>query len=197
MTLRRQLFPRTGTIMKNLCKLVLTLAVAAGLSGCIVTFSNPLPASQPLGRDERLLGKWEGSDEGGNAGWFRFEHGSANDINVFASGDLGNRSPALRMVTTKISGSDYMVLRLNDADIKDYIIARYSINEDKLTVCLLVVDKVRDAIEKRKLKGWFEHSPWGGVTITESSKRILDLLKSPDSKNLFVCLPEMKKVTAQ
>src|SRR5438128_9551067 len=187
MPLRRKLCPRTGTIVNNSCNLALTLTLAAGLSGCVVSFTNPLPASQPLGRDERLLGKWEGQDEQGNAGWFRFEIGSANEMNVSASGDLGHRNPAFRTVTTKISGSDYMILWLNDADIKDYIIARYSTNENKLTVCLLSVDKVRDAIKKRKLKGQFDYSPWGGAIITESSKHVLDLLKSPESKDLFTC----------
>jgi hypothetical protein len=181
--------------VNNFCKLALTLTLAAGLSGCVVSFTNPLPASQPLGRDERLLGKWEGHDEQGNAGWFRFEIGSANEMNVFGSGDLGH--PAFRAVTTKISGSDYMILWLNNADIKDYIIARYSTNENKLTVCLLSVDKVRDAIKKRKLKGRFDYSPSGGALITESSKRVLDLLKSPHRKDLFVCLPELKKVSSK
>ena len=181
----------------SLCKLALILLFAAMLSGCVVSFSNPLPASQPISRDERLLGKWEGQDEQGSPGWVRFEIGSANQINVFASGDLGYRNPVFRMVTTKISGSDYMILRLNDpTDNKDYILARYSTNDNKLTVCLLNVEKVKHAIKKGRLKGEVDYSQWGGAIITESSKNVLGFLKSPNSKDLFTCLGEMKKVPA-
>src|SRR5206468_1988255 len=125
----------------SFCKVALIFLFAAMLSGCVVSFTNPLPASQPIGRDERLLGKWEGRDEQGSPGWVRFEEGSKDEIKVFLSGDLGYQNPAFRMVTTKISGSDYMILRLNDpTDKKDYILARYSTNDNKLTVCLLNVE---------------------------------------------------------
>jgi len=163
-----------------------------------VSFTNPLPASQPIGRDQRLLGKWEGQDEQGNYGWVRFENGPKNEINVFASGDWGYQNAALRMVTTKISGSDFMILRLNDPNNdKDYMVARYSTNDDKLTVCLLNVEKVKEAIKKRKLKGKVDYSPSGGAIITESSKNVITFLGSPNSKDLFICLSELKKVPAK
>jgi hypothetical protein len=54
-------------------KIVIAAALAALLSGCVVSFTNPLPASQPVGRDDRLLGKWEGRDEQNNPVSIQFE----------------------------------------------------------------------------------------------------------------------------
>ena len=182
----------------SFCKVALTLLFAATLSGCVVSFSNPLPASQPIGSDERLIGKWEGQDEQGNNIWARFESGSNHEIKVSLSGSLGYRNPVFRMVTTKISGNDYMILRLNDPyDNRDYMVGRYSTNDDKLTVCLLNVQKVKEAIKKGKLKGEVDLSPWGGATITESSKNVVTFLGSRNSKDLFTCLGELKKVPAK
>src|SRR2546429_464105 len=142
---------RTHRGVSSFCKVALTLLFAAMLSGCVVSFTNPLPASQPIGRDERLLGKWEGRDEQGSPGWVRFEEGSKDEIKVFLSGDLGYQNPAFQMVTTKISGNDYMILRLNDPNSdKDYVVARYSIDGNKLTVYLLNVAKAKEAIMKGK-----------------------------------------------
>lgn len=163
----------------------------------MVFFINPLPASQPVARDQRLLGKWEGKDEQGNSGWIRFEM-SANQMNVFVSGDLASHNPAFHMVTTNISGRTYMILRVPDPNLeKFYMVASYSINGDKLTVCPMNVGKVAAAINERKIKGTVSSSPGGGANITESSKNVLRLLKSPESRDLFACLPEFTKVTAK
>jgi len=181
-----------------LSNVLLAAFVAAMFSGCVVSFSNPLPASQPVGRDDRLLGKWEGQDEQKNPISIRFEPGSIHETKLSVSGSLGYQNPIFRMVTTKISGNDYMILRLNDPNAdKDYMVVRYATNDDKLTVCLLNVDRVKEAIKKGKLKGQIDYSQWGGAIITESSKSVLSFLKSPDNKNMFTCLPELKKVTSK
>src|SRR5713101_6304716 len=96
-----------GYRISTFCKVAVTLSLATTLSGCVVIFSNPLPASQPTGYDERLLGKWEGQDEQGNHIWVRFESASDHEMKVFLPGDLGYQNPVFRMMATKLSGDDY------------------------------------------------------------------------------------------
>ena len=178
-------------------KIIFAAALASMLSGCVVVFTNPLPASQPIGHDERLLGKWEGEDEQGNSGWIRFEM-PTDQIDIFLSGDWGYHNPAFRAVTTNISGDNHMILRVNDPALgKEYMVVRYSINGDTLTLCLLNADKVRAAIKDRKIKGKLGYSQWSGAVITESSKNVLGFLKSPGSKDLFTCLLKSKKVPSK
>lgn len=179
-------------------KIAIAAALATMLSGCVVSFINPLPASQPVGRDDRLLGKWEGQDEHNNPVSTQFEPGSKSETKVSVSGSLGHQNPIFRMVTTKISGNDYMILRLNDPQAnKDYMVVRYSISDDKLTVCLLNVDRVKEAIKKRKLKGQVDYSQWGGAIVTEGSRGVVAFLRTATSKDLFTCLPELKKATSK
>lgn len=176
-------------------KVILTLGLAGVFSGCVVSFTNPLPASQPTRLDERLLGKWEGTDEHGNNMSARFERGSKRETVVSLPG-LGDQDSELRMVSTSISGTDYMILRVNDPQRgKDYVIGRYSIADDKLTVCLLNADKVKQAIKRGELKGGVDSSQWGGAVITESPRRIMALLKSPRTQGLFTCLNALKKTS--
>lgn len=184
-------------------KMVLAAALTGMLSGCMVFFTNPLPASQPIGLDQRLLGKWEGKDEQANSGWIRFEM-SANQMNVFVSGDLASQNPAFRAVTTNIAGRTYMILRIPHQDLeKYYTVASYSINGNKLMVCPMDEGKVGTAIKDHKIKGQISTSsstitsPGSGATITESSKNVFRLLNSPGSKDLFTCLTEFTKVTSK
>ena len=181
-----------------IAKIILVAALAGMLSGCLVLFTNPLPASQPMGRDQRLLGKWEAKDEYANSSWIRFEM-SANHIDVFASGDLASHSPAFRMLTTDISGRTYMILRFPDRDLwKYYLVASSSINGDKLTVCLMDAEKTVAAINDHKIKGTIGRTMGVGPTINENSNNVLRILQSPDSKDLFTtCHPEFTKVTSK
>jgi hypothetical protein len=177
-------------------KIILVAALAGMLSGCVVLFNNPLPASQPIGRDQGLLGKWEAKDEYANSSWLRFEM-SANQMNVFGSG-LASHDRPFRMVTTNISGRTYMILGIPERGLaKYYMVASYSINGDKLTVCPMDFEKVATAINDHKIKGTISSSTAGGATINESSNNIVRLLKSPDAKDLFTCLPEFTKATSK
>ncbi|HEX6187328.1 MAG TPA: hypothetical protein VFZ40_04555 [Pyrinomonadaceae bacterium] len=168
--------------------------VSIVLSGCVVVFTNPLPVSQPLGLDKRLLGRWAGKDEQGNDYSIRFET-RANGNTVVSLPDVGYRNPLFRVVTTEISTVNYLILRLDDpSDDKTYMVGSYSIGGDSLTICLLNEDRIRAAIKQGRLKGKLANSPWGGATITENSKSVLAFLASPNSKDLFTCPGELKKV---
>jgi hypothetical protein len=103
-----------------LLKLILVLSLALTLSGCIVTFTNPLPASQKHGRDERLLGRWTVTDDQGTPHFAVFEKRSDREMTLSLPGHfLGTESPRFRVATTKISDKDHMILRLDDPNSTD------------------------------------------------------------------------------
>jgi hypothetical protein len=180
----------SGTVLK----ILLFALLATSLSGCIVSFSNPLSTSQQLDSDDRLLGKWEGKDEQNNLVSAVFSSQSKTETRVSVAGLLG-REPIFRMVHTKISDNDYIILRLDgDSRADDYIVARYTLDNERLSVCLLNADKIKQAINDKKLKGKVDYSQWGGAVITEKPKAVVEFLGSPNSKNLFNCLPTLSRV---
>ena len=93
------------------------------------------------------------------------------------------------MPTTRISDHDYMILRPDDSDSRDfYIIARYALDRVALRVCLPDPDRVRQAIKYRKLKG--SYGSLGGAEITETSEGVLRFLKSKETDAMFTCAQE-------
>ena len=111
--------------LKSVIRLFVVLAFATLLSGCIVTFTNSLPNSQPTGRDDRLTGVWKGQDQEGNEVLLRFEGETNRETKVSLTGGSGFRNVDFRMVTTKIEGCDYMVLTLaGPGNDKGHIIAK-------------------------------------------------------------------------
>ena len=184
--------------LKSVSYLFVILVLATLLSGCMVTFTNSLPNSQPTGRDERLFGTWEGLDQEGNHALIRFEGGSNRETKVTFTGSSGFRNVDFRMVTTKIEGRDYMVLTLaGPGNDKEHIIAKYVLKDGELMICIIDVQKVKAAIAKGNLKGEVGQSLESGATITASPKEILAFLKSPSSKDLFTCSEELKRVPAK
>lgn len=168
------------------------------LSGCLVTFTNTLPNSQPTRQDKRLFGTWDGQDQEGNHVLFRFKGDSNRETKVSLRGDSGFRNVDFRMVTTTIEGSDYMVLTLaGPGNDKEHIIAKYVVKDVELQICILDVQKVKAAIARGNLKGEVGQSLESGATVTASPKEILLFLKSPSSKELFTCSQELRKLPAK
>jgi hypothetical protein len=170
-------------------KLILVLSTALTLSGCFVSFKNPLPASQKLAPDERLPGKWTGAEKGKPYSVY-FEKNSRGQMTVAMPENPSYRNPLCQVMTTKISDHDYMIFRPDDPGDKDYMVARYSLDGANLKICMLDSDRVKEAIRQRKLKGSGDYAPWGGALITESSEAVLKFLKSSDSDAMFICPEE-------
>jgi len=194
----REVMESKESQLKSVIRLFVVLAFATLLSGCIVTFTNSLPNSQPTGRDDRLSGVWKGQDQEGNEVLLRFEGEANSETKVTLTGGSGFRNVDFRMVTTKIEGCDYMVLTLDGpGNDKGHIIARYVVKDNVLMICIFDVQKVKAAIAKGSLKGEVGQSLESGATITASPKEILAFLKSPSSKDLFTCSEELKRVPAK
>jgi len=170
-------------------KLILVLLTALTFSGCFVSFKNRLPASQKLGRDERLLGTWTGTEKGKPYSVY-FGRNSHGEMTVAMPENPSYRNPLCQVMTTKISDHDYMIFLPDEPGESDYMVARYSLDGVALKVCMLDADRVKESIKQRKLKGSFDYAPWGGALITESSEAVLKFLKSSDGEAMFTCPEE-------
>src|SRR5437588_13074223 len=180
----------TGTGLLVCCSIL--------ISGCMVNFTDPLPGSRDFTADAKLLGRWSGTDEQGNAGFIQFDKTGSREIAVSIFGknsDLGYKNPIFKLTTTRIGSFDYLVLRPNDSEARpDYTIARYSIDKNKLKIWLMSIEKVREAIKNGQLQGSAGGGPYGGVVVTSSANDIVRFINRPESEALFAYFGEYQKV---
>jgi hypothetical protein len=164
----------------------------------MVSFTDPLPGARGFSADAKLLGRWSGTDEKGNAGFIQFDKAGAKEITVSVFGkdsDLGYKNPVFSLKTAKIGSLDYLVLRPNDPEgPTDYTIARYSLDKNKLKIWIMSLEKVKDAIQSGRLKGKVNGGPYGGAIINSPSRDVVRLLRDKRANNLFVLLGEYEKV---
>ena len=100
------------------------------------------------------------------------------------------------MVTTNINSRNYMILRYVDVSkARGFQIAKYEIDSDKLTIWILDLEKIKQAVKEGKLKGEIGTGMLPGVEITDGWAKINALLKSPNSDDFFVRVGEITKVT--
>jgi hypothetical protein len=81
----------------------------------------------------------------------------------------------------------------NPKDAKGYLIARYMLKNDRLTIWIMNYDKVKEGIAKGKLKGSWR-GMFGTITLTDSSQSLVDLIRS-GGEELFDYLGEFEKAT--
>jgi hypothetical protein len=188
----------TRSKLISFCRICFVFSYAAIFSGCFVVFTDLPPKSLIIKEDKRLLGRWAGQDQG-NRYFVQFDR-SNREINISLFGeksDLGYRNPIFRMVTTKVDGYCYMILRPTDSpDSEGYLIAKYIVTDDKLTIWMLNVDRVKKPIMEGNLRGEIGTGMFAAVTITEGSEKITALLKSPEN-DLFMRVGEFEKVAAK
>jgi hypothetical protein len=187
--------------MKSHCKIVVACLCALVASGCVVTFKGPLPRSLRTTQDSRLFGKWVGRDDQGHQAFANCARDPDDQARISFSGEgsdasyLGYRNPVFRMVTTRIDSQDYMILRYVDLSKgRGFQIAKYSIKDDKLSVWILSVDRMKKAIRNDQIKGDVGTGMLPDVTITDHWSKITSLLKSPQGDDLFVFLGEVERV---
>ena len=80
---------------------------------------------------------------------------------------------------------------------KGYLLARYEIKGDEMTVWLLDSDKVRAAIVQKKLKGDVSQGVGSTITITDAADKVRSFLESPKSSELFKYLGTFERIKAK
>jgi len=185
--------------MRSLSKISIAFLCAVITTSCVVQFKAPLPRSLKTRQDPRLIGKWVGQDEQGHRAFVQCTRGPGGETSISFTGEnidtgensdssyLGYRNPVFRMVTTTIDHQDYMIMRYADvSNGRGYQIARYTVEGDELTIWLTSVDKVKQAIRNKQLRGDVGLGMLPVVTISDSWPKIAALLKSTKSNDLFV-----------
>src|SRR5262249_10821454 len=134
--------------LRALVRALAFLLAACIFSGCEVVFLNSLSGPQDATLDKRLLGEWVAKDEKDSDVHIRFDRGSNMEMGISAFGDdITVLNPAFTMFTTKLGEHYYMQLNPTDEDRdKGYLIVRYMVSGDELTLWILDDDKVKSAI---------------------------------------------------
>lgn len=157
------------------------------LSGCLVTFKDPIPANQaaPAG----LLGKWTSKDA-----W-----GEKRTLEISRSGS--NLYKAISYPTGKKSARDeygftvsrhgnrwYVSAGVPKAFGANFAIAGFDLtDENELVVYNLDIDLIEQALQHKALSGEpFETSEGEGVLITSSLDKVFAYLDDPANSDLFV-----------
>ena len=173
--------------LNSISKVCLVAIFALFFSACEVVLINPLSDSARDKPDERLLGKWINRDEKDKGGFVQFATGANGEINVsFLGGKSEEKNPLFTARTTTIGNYHYISLNPTNEDRdKGYLLARYEMKDDKMSVWMLDSDKVKTAIAQKKLKGKVGQGPAPTITITDTSNNVRAFLESPESNELF------------
>ena len=195
--LPRRQDPRSPWSGKRITGIGLLVCCSFLFSGCMVSFTDPLPGSRHFAADSKLLGRWSGTDEQGNAGFIQFDKAGPAEIAVSVFGkdsNLGYKKPVFKLKTTKIGSFNYLVLKATDPEAHpDYTLTRYSVDKNKLKLWILDLEKVKAAIARGQLKGRTSGGPYAGAIIESPSSDLVRLLKDKHLNDLFVLLGEYEK----
>jgi len=169
----------------------LIVQVALFMSGCEVLFTNP-PAGNPE-KDKALLGRWISEEKDKESSTqVRFDQGSHDQMNIsFIPGDPNERNPVFTAKLTKLGTQSYLILNPADEDRdKGFLIAKYEIRQDELTVWIQNSEKVKALINQKIIKGEVR-AP--GAVVTESSENVTKFLQSSVAEKTFELFGKFKK----
>lgn len=179
--------------LKGFVKASLLITSALLFTACDVTFTNPLPASFNVERDERLSGKWMTRDEEGKAGYVEFVN--LGDREFAINFEANDPNVILKASCARIDDSSYLIIKPTDPkELRGYLLARYSIAGDRLKVWLLRQEKFKQAVREGKLKGQVGPESYAGVTITDTPEKILEFIRT-NRDRVFETLAEFERVT--
>jgi hypothetical protein len=185
--------------LNSISKACLVALLALFFSACEVVLINPLSDSATDKPDERLPGKWINKDEKGKGVYVQFDTGANRELNVSIFGGKGEeKNPAFTATTTTIGNRFYMSLYPTDeARDKGYLLARYEIKGDEMTVWLLDSEKVKAAITQKRLKGEAGQGSPPIITITDAADKVRAVLGSSESNELFKYLGTFERVNGK
>ena len=169
----------------------LLVVMAVVLSGCQVVFTN-LPAGKPK-EDKALHGRWSSEEKGKEAMTVQFEKGQRGEPNIsFLPAKPGEKNPVFTAKLFGVGVYSYMALSPADEDRDKYfLIVRYEISGDELTVWIPNSDKVAALIKQKKISG--EAGSYG-ASVTESADGVSRFLQSKEGQDAFEVFGKFRKV---
>lgn len=176
--------------MKNIVILFILSSVLF-CSSCIVTFENPVFDQTPATIDKRLPGKWKSIDK--DEILFEFSTNSNSETILKLFEESGKTEKTVFSVSSaQIGKFSYLSLKILDEDSPNtFLIAKYEIAGDEMIVWLHSKEKIKELIQKGKLKGTQKN--YGEISISNSSDELKKFLESTESDELFELLGKLKK----
>jgi len=175
-----------GNVMKTWRVVMITLSFLL-LSGCLVTFKDPLPAHEAAPKS--LLGQWSSKNA-----W-----GEALNLHISAAGD--HRYKAVSYPTAKPDQRDeylfsvsrhgsrwYLSAPLPEKLGGHYILAGFEFDEKhELVVYNLDLDQIHQAIGQKVLRGSTVETVEGaGVVVDSPMDQVFAYLDDPANADVFV-----------
>lgn len=183
--------------LKRVWKVCLVMLAAVFFSACEVLLINPLSDPSRDKRDESLLGRWVKEDAETRDRYIQFTAGAGQELNVSVFGEENEeKNPVFRALTTNIGDHHYLSLYSTDPDkVEGYLLARYEVKGDKMSVWILDSKKVQAAIEQKRLKGEVGQGVAPSVMITDTADKVRSLIESPQGAELFEQLGTFKRIS--
>lgn len=174
--------------MKKMCPLLLVAAFSLLLTSCFDS-KHPLSDPQKSTPDQRLSGAWRFRGDSGEVNYYHFGHGGENlpasvmqGIFVQHMTDGSMESGQLLIFPTTIGDKTYLNVAESTASqltlleekgwtdeaIKEYLILRYQITGDTLSIQWMNGDAKKRAIEAGKIKGVIEKDQGHFTDTTEN-----------------------------
>lgn len=157
------------------------------LSGCLVTFKDPIPANDaaPVG----LLGKWTSKNAWGEALELEVTRSGADEYKAvsYRKGDRKNRDE-YAFTVSRHGSRWYLSAGLPKKYGANFVIAGFELTENhELVVYNLDVDRINQLIEQNVLAGdTLETEKGAGVLVTSPLAQVFTWLDDPANSDVFL-----------
>lgn len=180
-------------LLSQLSRIGLIFLAAWVSSSCLIVSKESLIEPRKSKTDERLLGRWIGTDKLVDV-YALFKPGGMLESNIIAGKEPVKESELIfDYFPGTIGKHQYLSLKPRDEPASEgYLLARYLIEGDELKIWLLDSTLVDAAIAQGKLKS--NKGSSSSTTLTDSRKKIVAfIVANEDSKELFEFLGAFKK----
>lgn len=197
----------TNRLLKSPARFM-SLLLALGLSSCgWVRVTSPLSDPEKARPDERLCGMWKATERDefssysaflfiGKVGRQGVPAGIMEAMAMETDANKSVRDMSLYFFTTSAADDRYANFFLEEAinpdktpawnkkNMRSFVLYKYKVEEDKLTIWGMNDDGVEDAVRSGQVKGKIEEGNTKTVTLTDGED-LLRYLKGGGDKKLF------------
>ncbi|MBV6287208.1 hypothetical protein [Pseudomonas aegrilactucae] len=157
------------------------------LSGCLVTFNEPIPANQAA--PKALLGKWTSKDAWGEPLNLQISRAGGNAYKAVATAK-GKPRQEYAFTVSRHGNRWYLSAGVPKRLGGNFLIGGFEVLDNKeLVVYNLDVEQVNQALEKKELSGRTVEVPeenGEGILIDSPAARVLAYLDDPANSDLFI-----------
>jgi hypothetical protein len=157
------------------------------LSGCLVTFKDPIPANDAA--PASLLGKWTSKNAWGEALELEITRSGADEYKAvsYRKGDRKNRDE-YTFTVSRHGSRWYLSAGLPKKYGSNFVIAGFELTEtNELVVYPLDIDRINQLIDQRILAGdKLETEKGDGVLVTSPLSQVFSYLDDPANSDVFI-----------